>query len=367
MKIGIDISQIVYKGTGVARFTDGLVHAILDYDQENTWVFFASLLRQKIHTDLIQKIQSKGHTFIHIPFPPSALSFTWNNLHVLSIENFTGKLDWFISSDWTEPPTQCKKATIIHDLVFKRFPETVDTTILKTQEKRLQHVRKESHVIFTDSFSSKEDIQHFLDISEDKIHVIYPGLTVQKPSFEQINTTFKKYNITQPFILTVGKIEPRKNLTKLIEAYKKLEKEHNNLPQLLLVGPQGWENIQSLQSEHIKMLGQISDEDLYALYASCVFFMFPSIWEGFGYPAIEAMQLGAPTALSNTSSLGEIGEDVSLLFDPNDVQAIQKAILTMTEDKFLRESLREKGIKKAKQFTWETYYNQFIRVLKENS
>jgi glycosyltransferase involved in cell wall biosynthesis len=372
MKLGIDISQIVYEGTGVARFTKGFVESILQYDTDNQWVFFSSLLRRKLDPILVEKIKSKGHHMINWHIPPRVLSVIWNDFHHVSnlltshFLPFTS-LDWFITSEWTEPALPCKKATIVHDLIFKKFPETVDSTILKTQEQRLKWVAKESDIIFADSQSTANDLEELYAIDEKRIVVNYPGLEInnnlQATSYK-LQAIPQKYNINQPFILTVGKIEPRKNLQRLIEAFSQLPITHY---QLLIIGPPGWGTMKPVENPNIRFLGFIPDEDLYALYHACHFFIFPSIYEGFGYPALEAMSCSAPTALADTSSLKEIGHNASLLFDPFNVNSIYDALQEMIQNETLRNELKQKGLEKSKQFTWVRYYNLFIKTLKEST
>lgn len=363
MNIGIDISQIVYKGTGVGRFTQGLVDAILSYDTDNQWTFFFSGLRQNLETKIEKKIKDKGYTITKWPLPPTALSLLWNDVHWLtSFEmRMSRDLDWFITSDWTEPPLRCKKATIVHDLVFKRYPETVDKKIIATQTKRLEWVTKESEIVFADSHSTKDDLRQFQHINAKKIQVIYPGVDVAEPLSK--DELFQKHNLKDKYILSVGKIEPRKNLKSLITAFNGIKDDI----QLVIVGPAGWESIDETLDKRIRYLGFVSEEELAALYKNAQFFIFPSIWEGFGYPAVEAMKLGCPIALSNTSSLKELGEGVAHFFDPHDVSAIKNSLQTMIIDENLRNSIRAKGLEKSHQFSWENYYNQFMKTLSSNN
>ncbi|MBI2641367.1 glycosyltransferase family 4 protein [Candidatus Roizmanbacteria bacterium] len=366
MNIGIDISQIVYEGTGVSRFTHGLTHAILEYDRKNKWLFFFSSLRRRLSSNLEKKIIDKGHTLIKWRLPPSLLSFFWNDLHAFSkLFTFNFKLltslDWFITSDWTEPPLSIQKATVIHDLAYLRYPETVDEKVLKTQGKRLEWVKKESSVIFADSYATKEDLVSCLKLEPRSIHVIYPGVEVGKPSQGEIQKTIKKYELDRPFILTVGKIEPRKNLKRLIEAFRSLQKKDIDL---IIVGQKGWNALPSgYGATNVKYLGFISDQELYSLYSSCLFFVYPSLWEGFGYPIVEAMKLNAAVATSKTSSLKEIAENSAILFDPFDIEEIRSALVTLLEKPNLREDLRKKGAQRSKLFTWKRYYEEMIKTL----
>lgn len=372
MNLAIDISQIVYKGTGVGRFTQGLTNTILDFDKPNNWTFFFSALRRKLDPEIENKIIQKGFKLIKWKLPPTLLSFFWNDLHsysgilnskILNLKSF----DFFITSDWTEPALPVKKATIVHDLVYLKFPETVDQKILATQKKRLNWVKKESALIFADSESTKNDLIELLKIESKKIITNYPGVEIQKPSKEQINRTLKKYNLNKPFILTVGKLEPRKNIPKLIDAFYKLKNKNIDL---VIVGPKGWDNKQynniAINQSNIKLLGLISDEDLNSLYSSCLFFVYPSLWEGFGYPVVEAMKLGAPVATSKTSSLTEIAKDSALLFDPNDSDNIAAAINKLITADNLRKSLIKKGLEKSKIFTWRNYFTKMINELESN-
>src|SRR3989338_9380400 len=181
VNIGIDISQIVYEGTGVSRFTNGLVNAILDLDRTNRWLFFFSSLRRNLDPEIERKIVQKGHKLLKWRLPPTALSFLLNDLHSFSklltsnIKHPTS-LDWFITSDWTEPPLSMNKATIVHDLVYLRYPETVDSKILHNQEKRLTWVKRESRIIFADSQSTKSDLVDLLNFDPKKIYVNFPGV-----------------------------------------------------------------------------------------------------------------------------------------------------------------------------------------------
>ncbi len=362
MKIGIDLSQIVYKGSGVSRYLEGLVKAILSYEKKNTWYFFFSSLRQNFPKELERKIKDKGFIIKKYKIPSTLLSFLWNDLHIYNIENIFNNLDWFITSDWTEPPSKTiNKATVIHDLVFKRYPKTVNKKILQVQQKRLSWVKKETSIIFADSKSTKKDLINYFKINSKKINVIYPGVSLNQPNKKIIDKTLSKFSLNQPFILTVGKIEPRKNIKSLIKAYNNIK---GKKPILVIVGLPGWGDLSFKETKNIKFLGYVKDKELSALYTSCLFFIFPSIWEGFGYPLVEAMKLGTPITASNTSSLKEIGEKSVLLFNPLNSKSIKKALKTMINDHLLRKQLSEKGKIRAKQFNWENTYNQIINVLK---
>jgi glycosyltransferase involved in cell wall biosynthesis len=281
----------------------------------------------------------------------------WNDLHVFDVQHFTGGLDWFITSDWNEPPAGCKKATVIHDLAFMRYPETVAGNILNVQRRRISHVKRESDRIFADSNTTRADILELLHIPEEKVITNYPGIRSGTNDSGSVPPA-----LSRPFILTVGKREPRKNLDRLIKAYEKVSPGMD----LAIVGDRGWGDTPGAgrASKNIHFLGFVSDEALQALYKKCTFFIYPSIWEGFGYPVIEAMAQGAAVATSRTSSLGEIAGDSALLFDPLNIDSIAQAIKTLSSDEKKRKQLSERGRKHARTFTWERYYKTLIGSLK---
>jgi len=360
MKIGIDISQIAYEGTGVARFTRGLVESILGHNDSHRWVFFYSSLRKKIPERIREKIQSSQHTLITLPFPPTLLSFVWNTLHILPIEWVIGSVDWFISSDWTEPPARsCKKATIVHDLAVFQYPDTVHTHILHTQKKRLTWVQQESDIIITDSQATQADIAHFLKLKKASVIPLYPGVQIIRPNKDQCIAVRQRYKLQKPFILSVGKLEPRKNIDRLIQAFHKAKKQDI---ELILVGPKGWDSTVK-PVPGVRMLGYVNDNDLSALYELCECFVYPSLWEGFGYPVVEAMLHHKPILTSSTSSLREVGCKGALLCDPLSVTSIQKKLETLLQDKTLREKLADEGFVHAQTYTWDNYYNKLIETL----
>jgi len=361
MNIGIDISQVAYEGTGVGRFTRGLVETILRYDINNKWTFFFSSFRGKMNKDLLVKIKKSSHKYVRLPFSPPMLSFLWNTLHIVAIEIFTGPLDLFICSDWTEPPSQCKKATIVHDFAYLRYPDTVHPSILDTQKKRMAWVKKESTFIITPSRATQKDVSKFFSIPMEKITSLYSGVTIEKPSGSLLIDVKNKYSLNKKFILSVGKLEPRKNISRLIDAFVSLEDNEWNL---IIVGPQGWDE-QSAQKKYknVHFTGFVTEKELHALYELCEFFVYPSLWEGFGYPVIEAMQHSKSVAVSNNSSLAELAEDRGLLFNPLSVMEIAGSLKILMLDKIVRQQYEKKSFEFAQGFTWKRYYDGLMKVI----
>ncbi len=361
MNIGIDISQIAYPATGVGKYTEGLVRAILDNDSVNIWTFVFSSFRGSINTDLKKRILASRHRFIKLPFSPKMLSVLSNTFHIFPVETVTGPLDFFITSDWTEPPAKCKKATIIHDLTFLRFPEVVHETILKTQQKRLALVQKESSLIIAVSETTKKDVVNLLHINPSKVKTIYSGVLTDIPNKKVLDTTKNKFHVQKPFVLSVGKLEPRKNIKRLIASWNEIDQ---NEYELLIVGPEGWDfDEKDKQNKNIRFLGRVTDEELDGLYELCNFFIYPSVWEGFGYPILEAMQHKKAVATSDVSSLKELGEDHSFLFDPKSTEDIKRALIALMKNSEMKEDLARRGFEYASQFTWKRYMGHLINTL----
>ncbi|MFC1646861.1 glycosyltransferase [Patescibacteria group bacterium] len=193
MKIGIDISQIVYEGAGVATHVGNIVREMVSMDKKNEYVLFGSAFRQynKIndYCEKLKKINNKVQIKLY-PFPPILLDFFWNKLHIFPIEWLVGSVDIFWSSDWTQPPlSHATGVTTIHDLIYQKYPDETNPStsvsvknlqvlanIVATQKRRIKWVKKECKLIFCDSSSTKNDIVKYLGIHPDKLKVVYPGI-----------------------------------------------------------------------------------------------------------------------------------------------------------------------------------------------
>jgi len=181
MRIGIDISQVVYEGTGVGRYVREMVLAITRIAPEHEYVLFGGVLRRKKDLEMfIEEVKKSGAAIrsVIVPFPPKALSFLWNTLNIVPITWFTGAIDVFWSSDWTQPPLgKVIGITTIHDVSFLRFPESFPNGIVSVQKKRLGRAVKTNLLFLCDSEATKQDAVSYLHIPKSKLQVIYPGFT----------------------------------------------------------------------------------------------------------------------------------------------------------------------------------------------
>lgn len=177
MRIGIDISQIAYEGSGVGEFVRKLVDNLISKDSENEYILFYSSLRRKFDALNFSIDTYANVTVKQFSMPPSMLDILWNRLHILPIESLIGDIDIFISSDWTQPPTRkAKRVTILYDLIVYKYPEETARKIVQVQKRRMEWVKKECDRIICISDSTKKDAVELLNIEEDRLAVVYPGV-----------------------------------------------------------------------------------------------------------------------------------------------------------------------------------------------
>ncbi|HSX18649.1 MAG TPA: glycosyltransferase family 1 protein [Candidatus Saccharimonadales bacterium] len=370
MKIAIDVSQIVY-GTGVSNYIKNLVENLLKIDQENQYILFGSSLRSysKLGEFAAGLNQYKNVEFKFIHFPPTILEPLMNTLRIVPIEKFIGEVDIFHSSDWTQPKVKSqdtKKVTTIHDMVPFLFPSSTHKKILSTFKRKMDIVKKDVDMILADSQSTKEDVIKFLQIDEEKIHVVYlaPSEEFKPQDDEKVKTVLEKYKIKKPYILSVATQEPRKNIQKLLDVFEQIVKERPEY-HLVLSGKYGW-GPGFHSPENVIWTGYVPNEDLIALYTGCRVFAYPSLYEGFGLPVLEAMACGAPVVTSNNSSMLEIAKDAAILVDPRSSGQMKKAmemVLDLNMENYQRMS--RASVERARRFTWQKTAKDTLRAYED--
>jgi len=365
MNIGIDISQIVYQ-TGVSRYTEQLVRHLIKLDTQDKFFLFSGSLRQKqILSSFIKQLNSKRVRGVVTSLSPHLIDFFWNRLSIFSPDKHFPDLHVFHTSDWAIPSTQAKLVTTIHDLTFLKFPDSHTSYAKAVHKRHLKQVRKHADAVIAVSQSTKKDLIKY-GIAEDKIKVIYEAASpIFKPqtNLTKIKAVKKKYNIKNKYILSVGTQEPRKNLYRLIKAFSSLTNHYPKL-QLVIVGKFGWGD-QIEPRNNVKLLGFIPDEDLALLYSAAKFFVYPSLYEGFGLPVLEAMACGCPVITSNTSSLPEVGGSAALYINPKKPYDIFKAMqMLMKVSPSKLKILAQKSLDQAKQFSWHKTAKQTLEIYK---
>jgi glycosyltransferase involved in cell wall biosynthesis len=254
-----------------------------------------------------------------------------------------------------------KTVFTLHDLIFRFYPEMHKPLNRWFLTLMMPRFLQAADAVVAVSECTKRDAVQTYGLDEAKIRVIYEGVN---PRFRRsppdvISAVRRKYDLPARFILSVGTIEPRKNLTSLLEAYRALRDGGSEF-KLVIVGKKGWlyegffRKLYELGLEQeVIFPGFVPDEDLPAVYSAAGLFVFPSLYEGFGLPVLEALACGVPVISSNTSSLPEVTGEAALLVDPKSVEALTRAMRDVLDNKELRDELRAKGPRQAAKFTWE--------------
>lgn len=359
MRICIDISAVIYE-TGVSWYTRNLVKSLLKIDKTDKFALFGgSLRRGKEIQQFINSVKQNNVEGKVIALPPTLASFLWNNLHRFSIENLIGKVDVFHSSDWTQPPSRAFKVTTIHDLAPLRFPEISHPKIVQAHKQRLKWVKKEVDQIIAVSEATKKEIIDLLDINPERIVVIpeAPDPSLKKSSKEEVNNVLKKYGISKDYLLVVG-ADARKNIPAITQAYGKVRR-HMTGTDLVIAG-RPWDGIP--EAEGVRALGHVKREDLISLYSGAKALVYTSLYEGFGLPILEAMQLGCPVVTSNISSMPEVAGEAAVLVDPANPEEIARGIESVLAN---RDQWIEKGKKHVKKFSWEETARRTLDVYRQ--
>jgi len=262
----------------------------------------------------------------------------------------------------------------VMDLSYLYFPEMfTKSDLLQLRNWTAYSVRKAKRVL-TISNSSRDDIIKEYALSESKVFTTYLGIKEPvslEPHVYSMNELKAKYQISDNYILFVGTLQPRKNITRLIEAFSKIASSKENL-ELIIVGKKGWLYEEILEKpkelgieDKVKFLDNVGDDELVLFYKHALCYVLPSLYEGFGLPVLEAMQHNCPVITSNVSSLPEAGGDAALYVDPEDVDDIAEKIKKLINDESLRKELIAKGKEQVKKFSWEKTAKETLAVLEE--
>lgn len=367
MRVGIDISQIAYEGTGVATYTKSLVEGFLRVDKDNEFILFGSSLRnRRIIENFVKDLPKPKFRKKFSFFPPKILEFLWNGVHLFPIENFIGDIDVFHSSDWLEPPTrQAKRVTTIHDFAVFKYPEMFSPrgghNIVANQKRKLFFVQHYSDLVIAVSETTKQDAMEILKIPERKIRVIYeaPNPIYFPRNEKKIQKVKEKFGVEGNYLLCVGTREPRKNLDRVMMAFIEISRVYPELS-LVIAGKYGWGNEDQISNikdqkldQKVKILGFVEKEDLAGLYSGAMAFVYPSLYEGFGLPILEAMACGVPVVTSDVGSMKEIAAGAAVLIDPESTESLANGISKLLKNVKLREELKIKGLKRAGEFSWD--------------
>ncbi len=379
MKVGVDVRVLMDKYySGVSEYTANLLKAIFEADKENNYKLFFNSFHDQ--SERLGKWNKDNSELIGLNIPNKIFNYFFQKtLSYPKLDKILGGVDVFWSPhfNFTKLSKDTKKVITVHDLSFLRYPEFFSAR--KNFWHRALDVKKtllEADKIIAVSENTKNDIVELLGINEDKIQVVYSGNNVIKKEVkvEDVQEFLAKKKISGRMLLYLGTIEPRKNIINLIKAYNSLRmsgEEYGDV-KLVLAGASGWKNRltyrewqMSPYKNDIRFLGYVNQFDKDILYSQASLFVYPSFYEGFGFPPLEAMTYGVPVICANVSSLPEVVADAALMINPYEFTEICEACKLILNNKDLRDSLVSKGLKRAGEFTWEKTAREYLEVFKK--
>jgi glycosyltransferase involved in cell wall biosynthesis len=373
MRIGIDCRTILNptsgERAGVGHYTYNLVKQVIHQDTHNEYVLYFDYRMHDVNDFARENVTVK-----HFPFSQYGkfLSFGYSHMLIAAYLMKEG-LDLYHVPAGNIPLTYPKKVLYtVHDLAIYKNSEWFPSQILSRHVLTPRSLKAADHLIAV-SKSTKHDIKELFNIPDKKISVIYEGADVKKiPLKRKKLETIEKFNLPEMYFLFIGTLEPRKNLITLIRAYKKFltsEPSHANIP-LVVAGSKGYKS--SLLFEEVKELGikkaqfryfgYVSHNEKIELLRHARAFVFPTLYEGFGIPVLAALSVGTPVISSNTSSIPEIVGSAGVLMDPEDEHALVEAMKSLVHNEQLFQSLKQKGLAQAKNFSWERSAKETIAL-----
>lgn len=373
MLIAIDASRAVNEKAGIGRYSQEIIENLLKIDKVNKYILFFSYFRaSEAKEKYIKSLQACHPRRVKVKFlkiPGSLKEETWQ-WKVGWLDRFLENPDVFFAPSFFEVNFGLKAPQVmtIHDLTTFMYPLHRGREVSDRLSRRAKAGSQIATKIITLSRSAAADAEKFLEVPYSKIEVISPGLSdLAKPS-NNLPEGLKP----KSYLLYVGTIEPRKNLIGLLRSYEMLPERLQKKYPLVIVGAKGWNTgkiwrvLKSLKSKaNIKFMGYLPDSILAKLYQEAAVFVYPSLYEGFGLPVLEALSYGLPVLTSNCSSLPEVTGEAAALIDPVDSKSLAKALQRLLEGKSDREMLSRMAKIQAKKFSWEKAARETLRILEE--
>jgi glycosyltransferase involved in cell wall biosynthesis len=371
LKIAIDYTAAARQRAGIGRYTRSLVGALARHDTVNRYRLYVPRDARYLEPRALPE----NFSLATAPLNERYMVAMWQRARIpLPVELVTGACDVFYSPDFVLPPTRARRKILtVHDLSFKRVPETAVPNLKWYLEGAVPRAVRRADLILADSNATRGDLIELFDASPDRVRTLYSGYdALFRPvtDVQELERVRSAYRLEKPFILNVGTIEPRKNLARLIEAFSRLP--HKRELELVIAGGRGWmyDAIYDAPqkfgvSAAVRFLDFVPDADLPALYAQAELVAYPSLYEGFGLPVLEAMACGAAVVTSNNSSLPEVAGDAALMVDARDTEAIAWAMQRFIHDRTWRAIMQKKGLNQATKFSWDKSAQELCRIFQQ--
>jgi glycosyltransferase involved in cell wall biosynthesis len=354
MRIAIDARKL--HDYGIGTYVRNLLRQLARQDHDTEFVLLC-------HEVDCPTLAALGENFraVREPARPYSAREQWSVPMDLRRE----RVALFHAPHYVLPPlVSCRKVVTIHDVIHLMFPQYLPNRLAWAYARTfLWAATHQADRVLTVSETSKRDILRFFPIPSDKITVIYNGIDERfwtTPPEDQVTRVRERYQLDDPFVLYAGNIKPHKNLERLIDAFYRLRRDGFADLKLLIIGDEISKYATLRRAvhryklhKHVRFFGFVTDEMLAILYRLADAFVFPSLYEGFGLPPLEAMASGTPVVTSNVSSLPEVAGDAALLIDPYDPDAIAGGLRLVLTDQTLRAELKARGLARAREFSWE--------------
>ncbi len=375
-RIGIDVTAAVSQGGGIGRYTREIVRALAKVGSENEYHLYSA--KRPKETSIPNSLPTGPNFSYHeAPLSERWLYRIWYRMSLpIPVQWITGNLDLLHSPDFVLPPLRDNIPSLltVHDLSFVHYPETFTDNLVRYLNNIVPRSIEAASHILADSQSTKDDLLAIWGVSPEKVTVLYSGVdSMFRPVTDNhlLQDARRRYGLgDEPYLLTVGTVQPRKNYQVLARAFKSISQNHSH--NLVIVGGMGWLHKQLLEEiekqdlvHRVILTGFVDDSDLPALYSGATLFTFPSLYEGFGLPLLEAMACGVPVISSNASSLPEVTGKAAVLLSPMDEVGWTETIHQLLIDPSLRTRLVASGFIRARDFTWNNSAVQLLAIYRQ--
>jgi len=325
--------------------------------------------------DLILQAERRNVENVILRLPGRVMDFVWERWQLLPAEFFLGAIDVLhVPYEFLPRVRSAKTVVTVHDVTFLKHPEYLDPFFVKLHTKRINRIVERADCIITDSENTKKELVDFTGADEKRVRVIMLGVDKKfhpVPDKSMVSKVTARYGINDEYVLFVGSADEDKNLVRLISAFAAIRSDYPDL-QMVLAGGLNW-GYERLMKRLVEMridkgvvcVGFVDDVDLPFLYSGARMLAIPSIHEGFGLPAVEAMACGTPVLCSNVSSLPEIVGDSGIQVDPYSTDAVEQGLRRLLGNDDLVEACVAKGLERARMFTWENTARQVVSVYKD--
>lgn len=357
MEIIIDTRMIMEKMHGIARYTFEIVNHLIDNKKTKLYLIVNELNRKSFI--------SKSNNIKYITAKSNFLSIKEQFELPLILNKYKGKALYHSPSFSCSPFINCDTIMTIHDLNHLIFPQYYKKYHKYYYEYIVKPSALKAKKILTGSNFSKNEIVNWLKCREDKVKVIYHGIDKRFMVIEEVDTLMRvksKYKLPERFLLYVGNTKPHKNVDTLLRALVMVKKDIK-----LVINGDINEHLGQIIDQlgivdKVQFIGYVDDDDLPSLYNLADMFIFPSLYEGFGLPPLEAMACGCPVVVSNAASLPEVVEDAGILFNPSNASELSDAVNSIMLSRDLRHNLTQRGLNQARKFTWDKSVEQTLIV-----